>query len=402
LRKSCCYYLRIRQIIHNSAHIGYNKAVSAALRLQAINPNIKCETIPEKLTPSNAIDIIRSMDLIVDCTDNFEARYIINDACILSQKSYVSGSAVGLEGQVTVIVPQKTACYRCLYSQPSVADSCRSCADAGVLGPVPGLIGCLQATEALKYLLSSPMSTSKNSSLKVITSKQIFYDARNGEFYSFGLPERRLDCKICGNTPSILSLEDTAIFLDEFHQEATLALQQYKGQLPTEHEISIIDFSKHILFSRSNQNPSSTSTSSSSSSSSTSTAVSLIIDVRSRKQFEMVSLSQYTDHIHCIHQLPEITSSHQDYSTYLISLPLSDLQSSSESTSIIDQLQACRLKVYSETNCMMDIYLLCRRGIDSTVATNYLISQGLHENVFNVIGGLTAWSKDVDKNFPMY
>lgn len=147
-----------RQIIHKSTKVGMNKAESACQSIQDLNPTICCEPIKEPLTTSNALEIISKHDCIVDASDNPKTRYIINDACVLADKPLVSGSAIGTEGQLTVYnytnnEGRKGPCYRCLYPKPdSSGEGCKSCSDNGVLGPVPGIIGTLQAIETLKVL----------------------------------------------------------------------------------------------------------------------------------------------------------------------------------------------------------------------------------------------------------
>jgi adenylyltransferase/sulfurtransferase len=144
-----------RQVIHKDANVGMNKAVSACRAVRELNPTIECHAMPHALTYDNALDIVSRYNVVVDASDNPQTRYLINDACILSahRPHLVSGSAMGTEGQLTVYGgPDGGACYRCLYPKPNASEGCKSCSDNGVLGPVPGLIGILQATEVLKVL----------------------------------------------------------------------------------------------------------------------------------------------------------------------------------------------------------------------------------------------------------
>lgn len=142
-----------RQVIHKTQDVGMNKAESARRAVHALNPTISCITVPEPLTESNALSLISDHDCIVDASDNPQTRYLINDACVLSGKPLVSGSAMGTEGQLTVYNYQNIGpCYRCLYPNPNATEGSKSCADNGVLGPVPGLIGVLQAVETIKVL----------------------------------------------------------------------------------------------------------------------------------------------------------------------------------------------------------------------------------------------------------
>lgn len=141
-----------RQVIHKTSDVGMNKAESACRVVKQLNPSIHCETLRVPLTTSNAIGIIQRHDCVVDASDNPQTRYSINDACVLAGKPLVSGSAIGFEGQCTVYNFKNGPCYRCLYPKPNTNEGSKSCSDHGVLGPVPGLIGVLQAVEAIKIL----------------------------------------------------------------------------------------------------------------------------------------------------------------------------------------------------------------------------------------------------------
>ena len=141
-----------RQVIHKSKDVGWNKAASARRAVHDLNPTISCTIVQEPLTSTNAQGLIASHDCVVDASDNPQTRYLINDACVLTNKPLVSGSAMGIEGQLTVYNYNGGPCYRCLYPKPNKAEGSKSCADNGVLGPVPGLIGVLQAVETIKVI----------------------------------------------------------------------------------------------------------------------------------------------------------------------------------------------------------------------------------------------------------
>ena len=140
-----------RQILHSENTLSVNKAVSACQALKALNPHVKCTPIEDFFSPSNALDLVSSHDVVVDATDNPKTRYLINDACVLAgSKPLVSGSAMGTEGQLSVYnYGESTNCYRCLYPKINPTEGCKSCSDNGVLGPVPGLIGILQSMEVI-------------------------------------------------------------------------------------------------------------------------------------------------------------------------------------------------------------------------------------------------------------
>src|SRR3990170_3438739 len=142
-----------RQIIHGTKDIGRPKIASAADRLQDINPNTKIEAFETRLTSDNALELFKEFDVIVDGTDNFPTRYLVNDASVLTGKPNVYGSIFRFEGQASVFWAEKGACYRCLYPEPPPPGLVPSCAEGGVLGVLPGIVGTIQANEVLKVIL---------------------------------------------------------------------------------------------------------------------------------------------------------------------------------------------------------------------------------------------------------
>jgi len=195
-----------RQIIHDTVSNGMNKAISACHQVKLLNPLINCNAYKERLSYDNAIDIISACDICIDCTDNIEARYIINDACVLLRKPLISGSAVGMEGQITIYSSiDNGPCYRCIYPNPS-SSSCQSCSNAGVLGPVPGLIGCLQSIECMKLLVNMHTKTVSGVPLEPLIGRQLFYDATIGEFQTFLLRKKDVNCQVFSSTTTTLLL----------------------------------------------------------------------------------------------------------------------------------------------------------------------------------------------------
>jgi adenylyltransferase/sulfurtransferase len=142
-----------RQLLHNDADVGLAKTESARATLEGLNPNVRVDAIDERLSPENAITLVSAYDVVIDGTDNFPTRYLLNDACVLTGRPLVYGSVDRFEGQVSVFATEQGPCYRCLYPTPPEPGTVRNCADAGVLGVLPGLIGTLQATETLKLIL---------------------------------------------------------------------------------------------------------------------------------------------------------------------------------------------------------------------------------------------------------
>jgi len=177
-----------RQIIHNMSRVGQYKAESAKQTIQELNPDIKVNTYIERLDETNVARIIADYDVIIDGTDNFPTRYLLNDAALLANKPVVHGSVFRFEGQVTVFNPYEGPCYRCLYPEPPPAALAPSCAEAGVLGVLPGVIGQLQAVETLKLLLGIG---------DPLVGRLMMYDALAGEFNELRL-FRDPNCPACG------------------------------------------------------------------------------------------------------------------------------------------------------------------------------------------------------------
>jgi len=177
-----------RQILHNTQRIGQYKAESARETIEALNPDIKVVTYIERLDESNVRRIIADYDVILDGTDNFPTRYLLNDAAVLENKPVVHGSVFRFEGQLTVFKPHEGPCYRCLYPEPPPPALAPSCAEAGVLGVLPGIIGLLQATETIKLLLGIG---------DPLVGRLMTYDALVGEFSELRL-FRDPKCPACG------------------------------------------------------------------------------------------------------------------------------------------------------------------------------------------------------------
>lgn len=191
-----------RQIAHGDHTLGMPKVDSAAQRLRDINPYITIERHHTPLTSHNALDILAPYDVIVDGTDNFPTRYLLNDAAVLLGKPLVYGSIYRFEGQVSVFGMPDGPCYRCLVPQPPPPDLVPSCAEAGVLGVLPGTIGTLQATEVIKLILGIG---------DPLIGRLLLYDALDMTFEQIILP-RRADCPVCGANPTITELIDYEAF----------------------------------------------------------------------------------------------------------------------------------------------------------------------------------------------
>ena len=142
-----------RQVLHDTHAVGAPKVASARARLEALNPHVRVETIPARLTRENALELVARHDVVLDGADNLATRYLINDACVLTGRPWVHGSVLRFEGQVAVFATPDGPCYRCLFPEPPPPETVPGCGEAGVLGVLPGIIGTLQATETLKLLL---------------------------------------------------------------------------------------------------------------------------------------------------------------------------------------------------------------------------------------------------------
>ncbi len=190
-----------RQVLYSEEDLGKKKVEVAKSRLHRLNPHIKIETYDTKLDSTNALEILRGYDVIIDGTDNFPARYLLGDACVLLGKPDVYASVFRLDGQMTVFA-KAGPCHRCIFPEPPPPDSVPSCAEAGVLGVLPGILGSLQAAEALKLILH--LGDSLVGRLLVLNATEMkFTEIKVG---------KNLDCPICGSRPSIRELQDYEAF----------------------------------------------------------------------------------------------------------------------------------------------------------------------------------------------
>jgi adenylyltransferase/sulfurtransferase len=242
-----------RQIVHGTEDVGRPKTQSAKETINRINPNVEVVIYNTRISSENALDIIRPYDIVVDGTDNFPTRYLTNDACVLLKKPNVYGSIFRFEGQASVFAPHLGGpCYRCLYPEPPPPGMVPSCAEGGVLGVLPGIIGCIQATEILKLALG------KGSSL---VGRLLLFNALDMKFRELKL-RRDPKCPLCGENPTIKELIDYEVFCGIAPEPATPAtnpdevtVQEMKRALdnpklgikildvrePDEHQIAHID-----------------------------------------------------------------------------------------------------------------------------------------------------------------
>lgn len=187
-----------RQIIHGTKDVGRPKLDSAKARIEDINPHVQVDTYEVPLTSENALELFEPYDIIIDGTDNFPTRYLTNDACVLLGKPNVYGSIFRFEGQASVFYAKEGPCYRCLFPEPPPPGLVPSCAEGGVLGILPGTVGAIQATEAIKLILGTGSS---------LIGRLLLYDALNMDFDEVRL-RKNPNCPICGDNPTVTELID--------------------------------------------------------------------------------------------------------------------------------------------------------------------------------------------------
>lgn len=187
-----------RQVIHGTEDIGRPKVESAKDRIHSINPNVNVLPIKARLSSENVMDIIKDYDIVIDGTDNFPTRYLVNDACIFAGKPNIYGSIFRFEGQATVFKPKEGPCYRCLFPEPPPPGEIPSCAEGGVLGVLPGIIGLIQATEAIKLILGKGQS---------LAGRLLLFNALEMKFREVNI-RRDPKCPVCGDRPTVTQLID--------------------------------------------------------------------------------------------------------------------------------------------------------------------------------------------------
>ena len=187
-----------RQIIHTTADLGKAKVKSAKETMQAINPDVKVNTYRKFITSENIMDIIKDYDFIIDGTDNFPAKFLINDACVMAGKPFCHAGIIRFKGQLMTYVPGEGPCYRCVFKDPPPKDAVPTCKQAGVIGAMGGVIGSLQAMEAIKYIIGKG---------ELLTGRLLTYDALSMTFRTIKLPKNH-DCPVCGDHLTITKLID--------------------------------------------------------------------------------------------------------------------------------------------------------------------------------------------------
>ncbi|KAH9290643.1 hypothetical protein KI387_034760 [Taxus chinensis] len=349
-----------RQVIHTEANIGKSKVKSAAAACHAINSTLKIVEYMDALNTANALHIVAKYDMVVDATDNISTRYLINDACVILGKPLVSGAALGLEGQLTIYHYNQGPCYRCLFPTPPPVDACQRCSDNGVLGVVPGIIGCLQALEAIKIAsgVGDPLS-----------GRMLIFDALPTRIYTVKLRGRSPKCIICGDNPEMSSENFQNFDYEKFTQspmsdKAPLSLDI----LPSSQRVTSREFRQHQESGKPY----------------------VLVDVREDHQYKIASLPNSLN----------IPFSRLETQVCIVQEAVKNMsvKSTSQEPMLFEKPNGTTLEQVSSS---VQLYVICRRGNDSQRAVQYLHGQGFHA-VHDIIGGLEAWTKEVDHNFPSY
>lgn len=226
-----------RQLLHGTSDVGRSKLESAKEKLKEINPNVEIETYETMLNSENALEILKDYDLVVDGTDNFPTRYLVNDACVLLGKPYVYGSIFRFEGQVTVFDSKNGPCYRCLYPTPPPPGLVPSCAEGGVIGVLPGIIGSLQALEAIKLIIGAGDS---------LVGRLILFDALKFKTRELKL-RKNPDCPVCGENRTIHELIDYQQFCGISYDDGRdinvdrISVEDLKKKLDNGDDIFLLD-----------------------------------------------------------------------------------------------------------------------------------------------------------------
>jgi adenylyltransferase/sulfurtransferase len=309
-----------RQITFSTKDVGRKKAEAARDRLSAMNPDIQIDTFDTRLTSENALELFKDFDIIVDGTDNFPTRYLVNDACILLGKPNVYGSIFRFEGQVTVFGAPAGPCYRCLYPEPPPPGLVPSCAEGGVLGVLPGIVGSLQAMETIKLILGVGES---------LAGRLLLFDALAMRFRELKVRQNPA-CPICGENRTINKLIDYEEFCGIRCEEAPAVTTGIPEITPRELKTRL-DRGDDLF----------------------------ILDVREPHEYQICNI-----HGHLI--------------------PLGDLP-----------------KRVSELDSSREIVAHCRSGKRSADAVEFLQKAGF-KKIWNLKGGILAWSDEVDPTVPKY
>jgi sulfur-carrier protein adenylyltransferase/sulfurtransferase len=309
-----------RQVLFGTSDVGKPKILAAANRLRDLNPDIRIDTFETELTSANALEIFKDYDIIVDGTDNFPTRYLVNDACVLLGKPNVYGSIFRFDGQITVFGYPGGPCYRCLYPEPPPPGLVPSCAEGGVLGVLPGIVGTIQAAETLKLILGKG---------EPLVGRLLLFDALGMKFRELKL-RRNPGCPVCGEHPTVTELIDYVQFCGIRGEEAPSMATNVPEITPKDLKTRL-DRGDDLY----------------------------ILDVREPHEYQICHLNGHL-------------------------IPLGEL------TRRVNELDSSR-----------EIVAHCRSGKRSADAVDFLQKAGF-KKIWNLKGGILAWSDEVDPSVPKY
>ncbi|KAL0480404.1 adenylyltransferase and sulfurtransferase [Acrasis kona] len=336
-----------RQVIHTEDRRDQPKVTSAAISVKNLNSSIQVDTYDEPFETHNGLDLVSKYDIIVDASDNVSTRYMVNDACIIAKKPLVSASAVRFDGQLTVYnYGPDCPCYRCLFPEAPPAETVTNCADGGVCGVVPGIMGCLQALQVLELLM---IKGGGGDGLNVLSRRMVLFQARDTTFRTVQLRKRSPTCAVCGDHPSITQLSH----MGAPACAAPRSFEAISSVLNADNRASVMQL-KDVMDSQGEPG-----------------GKYLLLDVREPVQFDIASIPG------------------------AVNVPLKDIKSKPQ------QVEELINNVGGDPS-NFPVYVMCRRGVASVSATKALVTQKSFGNVKNVDGGIDEWIRLVDQRFPSY
>jgi adenylyltransferase/sulfurtransferase len=309
-----------RQVLFGTSDVGRPKITAAADRLRNLNPEIQIDAYETQLTSENALDLFKDYDIIVDGTDNFPTRYLVNDACVILSKPNVYGSIFRFEGQITVFGYPDGPCYRCLYPEPPPPGLVPSCAEGGVLGVLPGIVGTIQAAETLKLIIGKGQP---------LVGRLLLFDALAMKFRELKL-RKNPECPVCGTHPTVTKLIDYVEFCGIRGEEAPSTVTNIPEITPRDLKARM-DKGDDLY----------------------------ILDVREPHEYDICNLNGHL-------------------------IPLGELP-----------------RRVHELDSSREIVAHCRSGKRSADAVDFLQKAGF-KKIWNLKGGILAWSDDVDPTVPKY
>jgi len=309
-----------RQVLFGTSDVGKPKIQAAADRLRNLNPDIQIDTFETHLSSENALDILKDYDIVIDGTDNFPTRYLVNDACVILGKPNVYGSIFRFEGQITIFGYPDGPCYRCLYPEPPPPGLVPSCAEGGVLGVLPGIVGTIQAAETLKLIIGKG---------EPLVGRLLLFDALAMKFRELKL-RKNPDCPVCGTHPTLTKLIDYAEFCGIRGEEAPVTATNIPEITPRDLKTRL-DRGDDLY----------------------------ILDVREPHEYQICNLDGHL-------------------------IPLGELA-----------------RRVNELDSSREIVAHCRSGKRSAEAVEFLQKAGFRK-IWNLKGGILAWSDEVDPSVPKY